>query len=99
MTTQFALELEFPKMTEDKYLAVMRELGLDNVDAVWPDGSIEHTAGPMEGGWAVFDVWESEAHWQRFLTQRLTPAFKKVGGISEPKVRKFEVHNRHARAA
>jgi hypothetical protein len=96
---QYALELEFPNMTEDKYRAVMRELGLDTKDAKWPDGSLEHTAGPSETGWAVFDVWQSEAHWKRFLEQRLSPAFLKVGGISPPRVRTFEVHNRHAIAA
>jgi hypothetical protein len=94
-----AFELEFPKLTEDKYRAVMRELGLDKEDAVWPEGSIEHTAGPTPNGWAVFDIWESEAHWERFRSTRLAAAFAKVGGVPEPKLLKFEVYNRRARLA
>jgi hypothetical protein len=91
-----AFELEFPGMTKDQYMSVMRELGLDKKDAKWPDGSIEHTAGPIENGWAVFDIWESEAKWQRFRDTLLSAAFAKVGGIPQPSVKRFVVQYRHA---
>ncbi len=39
-----------------------------------PDGLILHLAGERpEGGLRYFDVWESEADWERFAEERLHP--------------------------
>jgi hypothetical protein len=39
-----------------------------------PDGLVVHLALERpEGGLRYIDVWESEAHWQRFVDERLHP--------------------------
>jgi hypothetical protein len=44
-----------------------------------PDGLILHTAGPGQQGWYIYDVWESEDHFQRFVEQKLRPAMESTG--------------------
>ena len=44
-----------------------------------PDGLILHTAGKSDQGWYVYDVWDSKAHFQRFLEEQLGPAIEKTG--------------------
>lgn len=36
-----------------------------------PDGLLLHAAGPTEEGFRIIGVWESEADWLRFRTDRL----------------------------
>ena len=45
-----------------------------------PEGLIAHVGGPVEEGWRIIDVWESEAHHQRFQREVLDPAILKVTG-------------------
>jgi hypothetical protein len=91
--------LQFGNMGQDKYDAVMKELGLSvNSNAGnWPDGVLTHTAGKTAAGWCVVDVWDSEAAFGKFRETRLAPAFKKVGGIPEPTVTTFQVYTRFPR--
>jgi len=44
-----------------------------------PDGLILHTAGQGDQGWYIYDVWESEEHFQRFVESKLGPALQEVG--------------------
>ena len=37
-----------------------------------PEGLILHTAGESAEGFYVYDVWESQAHFERFLESRLS---------------------------
>ena len=39
-----------------------------------PPGLILHVAGPTDEGFRIIDIWESEASWQRFRTERLLDA-------------------------
>ena len=43
-------------MTRELYEQGMREVGLPGA----PPGSHLHASGPMEGGWRIIEVWESE---------------------------------------
>jgi hypothetical protein len=87
--------LQFDKMGKDKYEAVMKELGLKlGSNANWPEGIISHSAGKTPTGTCVVDIWESEAAFGKFREAKLAAAFKKVGGVPEPKVTTFEVWNR-----
>ncbi len=87
--------LEFANMGPDKYEAVMKELGLKpGSNGNYPEGIISHQAGKSPNGWCVVDIWESEAAFGKYRETRLGPAFAKVGGIPEPKVTTFQVHNR-----
>jgi hypothetical protein len=75
--------------TQQMYDQAMVEL---NVTEHPIDGLISHTAGPMEGGWRVIDVWQSDEKFGAFGANRLGPALQKVG-MPEPKITRFEVHN------
>jgi hypothetical protein len=44
-----------------------------------PDGLIVHTAGETEQGWYVYDVWESEEAFGRFVDTKLGPALAEIG--------------------
>ena len=91
-----AFVLQFDNLGQDKYDAVLRELGLDRIGAKWPEGILGHTAGKTANGWGVVDIWESEAAFAKFRESRLGPAFTSVGGIPEPKVTTFQVYNRYS---
>jgi hypothetical protein len=39
-----------------------------------PAGLILHAAGPTDEGLRIIEVWETEDAWERFRTERLTPA-------------------------
>jgi hypothetical protein len=60
-----------------------------------PEGLIIHTAGPLlDGGWRVFDVWESEEAFWRFFDAQLLPAAQDLG--QEPPAARpefFPIHN------
>ena len=45
-----------------------------NVRTDPPEGLILHASGPVEGGWAMFDVWESHDAFERFAASRALPA-------------------------
>ena len=47
---------ELAGMTRELYEQGMREVGLPGP----PPGSHLHASGPMEGGWRIIEVWESE---------------------------------------
>jgi hypothetical protein len=70
------LVAETPGGTAEQYDALVKALELD---ANPPDGAVLHVAGPIEGGWRVIDVWESQSKFDEFLLDRLGPAMDKVG--------------------
>lgn len=58
-----------------------------------PDGLILHTAGQGEQGWYIYDVWESQEHFQRFAEEKLGPATEStgVGGGASPHPQFFPI--------
>jgi hypothetical protein len=58
-----------------------------------PDGLLIHTAGQSEQGWYVYDVWESQEHFQRFVESKLGPALQEigVGGDNPPQPQFFPI--------
>jgi hypothetical protein len=42
-------------------------------------GALARIAGPIEGGWRIMAVWESQEAWDTFRIQRLEPALKAAG--------------------
>ncbi len=58
----FVMHFEYPNITGDQYEAAVEKVELEPDS---PDGMLFHVAGPMEGGWRVIDVWESEEAWHR----------------------------------
>jgi len=69
-------------MTKDNYEAVNEHLfGQKTVDTNrLPEGLIVHSAGPAEGGWYIYDIWESREHFQGFMEGDLGAALKEVFG-------------------
>ena len=69
-----AMLMEIPGCTQQQYDDVMTELRLEGM----PDGGILHVAAPMEGGWRVLDVWESQEQFDRFFEEKLNAALAKA---------------------
>ncbi|MEA2140341.1 MAG: hypothetical protein QOC91_440 [Solirubrobacteraceae bacterium] len=44
-----------------------------------PEGCLDHIAGPMDGGWRVITVWNSDEQFERFRTETLIPAMEEAG--------------------
>ena len=65
----FAVMQEMPNVSEDEYRLVEQHLGPDR-----PQGLLAHVSGPSEVGWRIINVWESEAAFRRFQTERLMKA-------------------------
>jgi hypothetical protein len=59
-----------------------------------PDGFLVHTAGAtQDGGFRIFEVWESEAQFRRFVDERLMPLVKELGGgDNAPTTNTYELH-------
>jgi hypothetical protein len=48
-------------------------------DGTLPVGCQAHIAGPVEGGWRVISVWDSEETFQQFRDDTLIPAMREAG--------------------
>ena len=81
-----AMLFELPGGTQEQYDAVLNEVGTS-----YP-GRQFHVAGPVEGGWRVVDVWESQEAFDRFFNEKLGKALRNVG-MAQPQVTVFPVHN------
>jgi hypothetical protein len=76
------LLLEFEGVTQKDYETVNQKLGIDTKTGKgdWPAGMRNHTAGLSgDGVLIVTEVWDSEAHQERFMEQRLGPALQEAG--------------------
>ena len=69
------------------YRAVVEDMG-----SAPPDGLLISLVGEAEGALHVVDVWESKAHADRFVAERLFPAFERTGRGpgADPKYVAFE---------
>jgi hypothetical protein len=84
-----AMIVDNPKGSQEVYETVREKIGLDR-----PAGGIFHAAGPSpNGGWRVIEVWESQEDAQRFVKERLLPAFEAVGAALPPPPQFSPVHN------
>jgi hypothetical protein len=61
-------------LTIEDYWAIDAQLGTDRAE-----GLISEAAGSTDVGLHVITVWESKAHHERFITERLVPAFQAAG--------------------
>jgi hypothetical protein len=59
-----------------------------------PDGCQIHIAGPIENGWRVITVWDSEEQFQQFRNEKLIPAMREAGSEDRiaPSISANEVH-------
>ena len=58
------------------------------------DGLRVHTAGFYPQGFRIFEVWEAQEHFERFLRDRLGPLIGEVGGgdAAQPETKVHELH-------
>ena len=86
-----------PGFTQDAYEQVNDKVfGTRTWNAADVPGLIMHSAGPTEGGFYVYDIWESREHFERFMNEKLAPAFEQVlGGPPPPEAKPqyFEIAN------
>jgi hypothetical protein len=63
-------------------------------DGQLPDGCQLHIAGPIEGGWRVITVWDSDEQFQQFRDDKLIPVMREVGGEDRiaPEIKTNPVH-------
>ncbi|HUO73568.1 MAG TPA: hypothetical protein VMU39_22555 [Solirubrobacteraceae bacterium] len=87
------LRLKFAGGTQEQYDALHARVDAQTNP---PEGMIFHSAGPVDDGWGVIDFWESRAHFDRFVQQRLAPAIQELGDQAPPgppDVKEFPVYN------
>ena len=87
------LRAKFAGGTQAQYDALHARLDTENTP---PEGIIFHSAGPIEEGWGVIDFWESRAHFDWFVEQRLQPALHELGDQALPgpqEIKEFPVYN------
>jgi hypothetical protein len=60
-----------------------------------PEGCQLHIAGPIENGWRVITVWDSEDQFQQFRDETLIPALREAdeGDRIAPHISAKPVHN------
>jgi hypothetical protein len=59
-----------------------------------PAGLLAHAAGFTGNGFRIFEVWESQADFDRFFEETLTPILQEVGAPDdrEPQMTSYELH-------
>jgi hypothetical protein len=59
-----------------------------------PEGMQVHIAGPIEGGWRVITVWDSEDQFNQFREEKLIPALQAAGAGDRiaPKIQANEAY-------
>jgi hypothetical protein len=62
----YGIAQEMPGVSEAEYKLVEQHLGPDR-----PAGLISHVAGAVEGGWRIISIWQDEAAFRRFQSERL----------------------------
>jgi hypothetical protein len=60
-----------------------------------PEGCQLHIAGPVENGWRVITVWDSEDQFLQFRDEKLIPALQEAGEGERvaPRITAQPVHN------
>jgi hypothetical protein len=48
-------------------------------DAQLPEGCQIQIAGPIEGGWRIITVWDTEDQYNQFRNDKLIPALREAG--------------------
>jgi hypothetical protein len=70
-----------PGVTEDTYRQLTEKMfgGSTMRPEQSPEGLIIHSAGQSDQGWYIYDIWESQEHFQRFVEEKLRPAMESLG--------------------
>ncbi len=82
--------VEIPGGTQEQYESVFNQV---HPDGKMPGGHLVHVAGPMEDGWMVMDVWESEEAFNDFFNSEPMQQAIETAGLEVPEPEIFPVHN------
>jgi hypothetical protein len=83
------MQMHWPEINKEQYENARREvMWEDNV----PKGAKFHVAWFAEDGFHVLDLWDTAADFDRFVSERLMPAVKKLGIQGQPRVKVFDAH-------
>ena len=66
-------------LTAEQDAAMVKALALEGSP---PAGGRIRMAGPTAAGWRIVSLWDSEADFERFLSERLVPALTSAGRAS-----------------
>ena len=71
-------------VTEESYRQLTEEMlgSYPMPEQESPDGLLVHTAGQGEQGWYIYDIWESQEHFERFVEEKLRPAMESTGAAA-----------------
>ena len=81
--------VENPGGTKEQYEQVIQAIGLTGSQLA--PGQLVHFAGPVEGGWRVVNVWESQEVADKFWNEKVKPARQKAG-LPDTAPTSFPVH-------
>ena len=70
------VRMEILGMTKENYEAINSQLG-PKVNVA--DGFIAHLAGPIDGGYRVVELWQTQEAYGRFVEEVLLPVAQKAG--------------------
>jgi hypothetical protein len=87
----FCMTVDKPTQTDEqatRLLALLRESG-----PIPPDGARLVMSGPVDRGWRVVSVWDCRDACDRFIAERLTPAYAEIGlALDDIERTTFELH-------
>ena len=75
---------EIPGGNAEKDQQMMQAVGV--APGKLPAGASLRAAGPIDGGWRVISIWDSEDSWNKFRRETLEPAWKQMGVQPQAKV-------------
>lgn len=85
------LIIENPKQTKEHTERAMRHVR--STGPVPPEGARLLFGGPAEPGWRFISVWDSREALERFVDERLSPAYDEVGlSLDDVRRTQFDVH-------
>ena len=85
-----AFLFEIPGYTEVQQDQIIEHLQRGGKTA---QGRIFHLDGPMEGGWRILDVWESQEALNTFFQEALGPTLQELGFVLAQPLQVWSVHN------
>jgi len=87
-----AVQLDFAGATLEQYDEINERIGLLPGGPASPQ-ELFHWVAETDDGFRVVDVWESQAVFEKFAQEKLSPIFQVVGVPHPPEIQFFEVHN------
>jgi hypothetical protein len=56
-----------------------------------PEGLIVHTAGETAEGWYIYDIWDSQEQFEKFMENKIGPAAAELGADTPMKPQFFPI--------